>query len=674
MIFPLGHERTSVRRLPWVTFAIMALCVAAFVGTLPGQKKAERVLAERWEEVLLYYFTHPYLELDARVEQQIYIGRRQEEVEGFREIVRMAGAKPPDAETIRREQARLDAMVEDLYSTPEVSPVHRWAVVPADLDVVSLITYQFMHGGWLHLFGNLFFLYLTGPFIEDVWGRPLFAVFYLGAGALSALLFVVRYPGLEVPLIGASGAIAGVMGAFLIRYWNVRIRFLYWFFFFFVGTFSAPAWIMLPLWFLRELFFAQAMDAVAPGGGDGGVAYWAHVWGFGFGVVVAFVIRRFRVEERFIDSSIESQITLVDNKAVEEAAEAAQRGSWHDARAILLRRLETVPDDVDAATALWNMAAPKGEAAEVATPVLDAIRAAARTGRVDDVVHTWTDLLRHVPDADIEPSLALRMVDPALQTGDREGLELTVEAARSGIDDDTPSAVVARVARVAARLELPVASELARRALSADDLPADTRNELQRIAEARTQGDDTASEGPSTMAGETSSAPAPAAAATAPVASDVFSYDVDRKHTLSIRSATPFRLATDAMTIQADGSRRRLLMSQIHAVAVGGIQRADGRPFLVVDLVLDPLWNERLRLRIVRMSSNEFDPRSVVQADSQLASLRLMIHRLIEYSEALPLPDAEAARGNPFRIFSSLGEYEAEVLAADTGEAPVAAQ
>ena len=148
----------------------------------------------------------------------------------------------------------------------------------------TLITYQFLHGGFLHLFGNLFFLFLAGPFIEDVWGRPVFAAFYLTAGALSALMFALRYPELDEPLIGASGAVAGVMGAFLVRYWKTRIRFLYFFIPFRPGTFTAPAWLMLPLWFARELVFAQAWDVASPGTGGGGVAHWAHVWGFAFGL------------------------------------------------------------------------------------------------------------------------------------------------------------------------------------------------------------------------------------------------------------------------------------------------------------------------------------------------------------------------------------------------------
>ena len=127
---------------------------------------------------------------------------------------------------------------------------------------------MFLHGGWLHLFGNLLLLFLTGPFIEDRWGRPAFLAFYLAAGLAAAGLFVARFPELSLPLIGASGAIAGCMGAFLVRFFRTRMQYFYWFGIF-VGTFSAPAWLMLPLWFGNELLMARVSEAVAPLGGSG---------------------------------------------------------------------------------------------------------------------------------------------------------------------------------------------------------------------------------------------------------------------------------------------------------------------------------------------------------------------------------------------------------------------
>src|SRR5207247_9669974 len=115
---------------------------------------------------------------------------------------------------------RLSAKISDAAVT---DPLQRWGLVPARIRPDALITHMFLHAGWLHLLGNLFILYLAGPYIEDVWGRPLFAGFYLVSGLVAALAFVLRYPGLDQPLVGASGAIAGVMGAFLVRYGRPEI-------------------------------------------------------------------------------------------------------------------------------------------------------------------------------------------------------------------------------------------------------------------------------------------------------------------------------------------------------------------------------------------------------------------------------------------------------------------
>src|SRR5262249_51878812 len=157
-------------------------------------------------------------------------------------------------------------------------PIRVFGYVPAKNNVVGLVTHMFLHGGWLHLFGNLWFLWLCGINFEDRWGRKAFLPFYLASGIVAALVhkLCVGEAGSHMPLVGGSGAIAGAMGAFLVCFGATRIKFFY----FWVrwGTFHAPAYVMLPLWFLEQL-----MWGLASMGGDA-VAYWAHVGGFVFGV------------------------------------------------------------------------------------------------------------------------------------------------------------------------------------------------------------------------------------------------------------------------------------------------------------------------------------------------------------------------------------------------------
>ena len=115
----------------------------------------------------------------------------------------------------------------------------------------------------MHLLGNLLFLVLAAPHVEERWGPVLFGVFYLLSGVVAALFWALRYPGLDTSLVGASGAIAGVMGAFLVCFGGSKIKFFYWFGIIW-GTFRAPAWLMLPLWLAIEVISGRAMGFGCP--------------------------------------------------------------------------------------------------------------------------------------------------------------------------------------------------------------------------------------------------------------------------------------------------------------------------------------------------------------------------------------------------------------------------
>ncbi|MCW8985046.1 MAG: rhomboid family intramembrane serine protease, partial [Thermoanaerobaculales bacterium] len=513
--------------------------------------------------------------------------------------------------------------------------------VPADIRLPTFITYQFAHVGWGHLLGNLFILFLAGPFIEDVWGRPLYAAFYLMAGIVAALMFVVRYPDFNGPLVGASGAIAGVMGAFLVRYWNTKIKFFYWIFFFMVGTFEAPAWLMLPLWFLKELTFAGAMDAVSPGEGGGGVAFWAHVWGFVFGVTVACAIAYFRIEERWIHHSIESKVTLVDNTAVEDAATLAEGGDREGAKAALKRELSTDSENVDAAIALWNLCFQDGDIATPLPHLLRAIRSAVRTGDTQFVTAHWLEVLDSGHSVDIDPALATRIAEMLRNESRIDPAVETVDMAARRVDASTPAGVVLRLARLAIDLGSEQAPALASAALADPDLPPEAREELEPIG-----ADFVSSQG-----GEGT-----------PEDTEKSEIDEPIVHSVVAKRVVPRRLDGQTLEVEIDEKRHAIDLATIQVIAVCGISRAAEKPVVLVDLLLDSPWGERPKLRVIRMTSNLFDPRQLVGGDDAMVAFQTFIDRLFELSDAVPLPDPDAARGKPFQSFSTINEYEKEVL------------
>jgi membrane associated rhomboid family serine protease len=143
----------------------------------------------------------------------------------------------------------------------------------------ALITSMFLHGSWMHLVGNMWFLWIFGNNIEDSMGHVRFLVFYIAVGLVAALAHVVVGPSSPVPMVGASGAISGIMGAYLVLYPKARVDTVIFFLLFF-KIFPLPAWVMLGYWFLIQ----AAENAVS--GGASGVAYMAHVGGFLAGVVL----------------------------------------------------------------------------------------------------------------------------------------------------------------------------------------------------------------------------------------------------------------------------------------------------------------------------------------------------------------------------------------------------
>jgi membrane associated rhomboid family serine protease len=642
MLIPIGHEKTSVRRLPWVTFVVMGLCLIVFLFTHPGDRSRMERAYENLGKAFEYFGEHPYLEMDPRLRDALNQEFGSDGATSLLEMMRQSGPKPPDNEDLlRREQETLDGLMEAFSAAADRSPLRILGVVPADIHVQTFITYQFAHVGWGHLLGNLFILFLAGPFVEDVWGRPLYAMFYVSAGIVAALMFAARYPTLDVPLVGASGAIAGVMGAFLVRYWNTKIKFFYWLFFFMVGTFEAPAWLMLPLWFVKELTFAQAMDTVAPGEAGGGVAFWAHVWGFAFGVVVACAIAYFRIEERFIHRKIESKVTLVENTAIEKAAAIAEGGDRDGAKAALKLELASHPENVDAAISLWNLCFQDGDVTASMPYMLSAIRRAARSGDNQFVTTHWLEVLDSGCAVDVDPVVGLRIAEMLRNETRIDPAIATLDLAARRADESTPTGVLLRLARLAVDLGSDQAPALASVALSQPEIPPEAREELEEIAAPARPVADTESD--SSVTEDTAE-------------------DEPVVYSVIAKRVVPRRLDGQTLEVEFDGRRHAIDLATVQVIAVCGVTRAAQKPVVLVDLLLDSPWGDRPKLRVIRMTSDTFDPRQMVGGDNGMTAFQIWLEHLFDVSGAVPLPDPDAARGKPFRSFSTIDAYQKEVL------------
>jgi membrane associated rhomboid family serine protease len=171
-------------------------------------------------------------------------------------------------------------------------------------NVRSALLSMFLHGGWLHLIGNMWFLWIFGDNVEDVLGHATYLLFYLGCGGAAALAQAFIAPTSQVPMVGASGAIAGVLGAYLVWFPWARVRTLLFLGIFFTVT-ELPALVFLVLWFVVQ-FFSGTLALASAGAAAGGVAFFAHIGGFLTGAVLAFLLRGSgRVRHRVRDSLLE---------------------------------------------------------------------------------------------------------------------------------------------------------------------------------------------------------------------------------------------------------------------------------------------------------------------------------------------------------------------------------
>jgi len=166
--------------------------------------------------------------------------------------------------------------------------VEYYGLVPDHFRLSSVFTSMFLHAGWMHVLGNMWFLWIFGDNVEDLLGHAKFLLFYLLCGVAAALGQVMMNPYSTAPMVGASGAIAGVMGAYLIKFPRSRILTLV-FIFFFVTTVEIPAPIMLAYWFVIQLF--SGLGSIARTHlSEGGVAFFAHVAGFIAGMVLVKIM------------------------------------------------------------------------------------------------------------------------------------------------------------------------------------------------------------------------------------------------------------------------------------------------------------------------------------------------------------------------------------------------
>jgi membrane associated rhomboid family serine protease len=276
-VLPL-KDNNPTSRFPIVTVALIVINVAVFIWQLnfPTDQRLENAGFGSIDQSSLEYGAIPY-RITHTSTGDCAIGAVSEPLPGEFE----AGVVCPDTKDYAEARARSEQNPGSDLGPFTIDEKAWW---------VTLFTSMFMHGGWLHIAGNMLFLWVFGNNIEDRLGRLGFALFYVLAGLIAVYTQALIDTSSTAPTIGASGAIAGVLGAYALLYPRARVLTLI-FIIFFVTLVEIPALILLALWFILQFIPALGQVAVESGG-DQGVAYFAHVGGFLFGLAVAGLLLR----------------------------------------------------------------------------------------------------------------------------------------------------------------------------------------------------------------------------------------------------------------------------------------------------------------------------------------------------------------------------------------------
>jgi rhomboid family protein len=353
ILIPLKHENMEGRRWPIVTFTLIGLNILVFLGTHWTIQEQAPKLAEVRLHLLLLAAEHPELKIPDDAQQFVAEFQKanpdgwKQAASPYRQLVDAADARYRVSDDTEKLQAEMDSLAQQFHDLREQSILLNYGFVPAHKKAVTYLTSIFMHTGWLHLIGNMWFLWLAGFILEENWGRAIYPVFYLLAGIVASQIHALAYPNSIVPCLGASGAIAALMGAFLVRFPKLKIH-MWATAFFFRFRFKAPAYSLLPLWLLTEIFYGTMVGQMSS------VAHWAHIGGFLFGMIGALVMQHTGLEQK-ANAAIEEKVGWTADPAIVQGTECLEQGRWDEGIAVLRNHLQSKPDDVDAHSLLRQL-------------------------------------------------------------------------------------------------------------------------------------------------------------------------------------------------------------------------------------------------------------------------------------------------------------------------------
>ncbi len=687
MILPVGQS--EVLRVPWITGWVILACLAIFLADDSELVVPAMATPEQLTEATEYWRDHAYLEAKPEILLEVGRGKSAEERrELVQELRYESYQRWPDNEEMRRAQQEvLDFVTAQALGQTEGAAdasniFTRWGLIPAQPKPLAFLTHAFLHATWLQLLANLLILFVAGAALEERWG-PLLALLLPICAAASGGVALLASLGSTLPLFGAAGMSAGLVGAALARYRLQKIRCYY-----LVGvdrkgpihgSFTLPAVVLLlPLW------LASAVGQAWLPGLEMGALCASQLAGLAVGAGTALLVTRFSLEDRL---GILWLRAWWDRQRLERAKrrkarqKAAPEGESEEATKgpeveSELDQLKTTaegnPGDPEAARAFWEAARSAGQAELAAAQMLRLVHHHVNHGEDQEAARTWIEVTKDVPQALAYPTLLVRLCPALVGLGEgdqaKRALRQAIDRRNRGLT--LPNAL--RAVRHARELDPGLSVAAAKRALEMPDVPLDERAALGELIDAGGSAPQPEEATQETV--QPASHPTPAIGVekpaigverpTPPPAVDS-SAGGPRFSGVKVVEGKPARLSRAGLFIEvAAGRMIELKYARVEALATAMVVRSLGQsPEVVIDLALNWTKVGDGTLRIVRLRSDGFDPRTLISDEENLEdAYRGLLDKLLTLTRAIPLPDEESARGRPMRVFSDLETYQREVL------------
>lgn len=431
------------RRPPWMTFALMLACFLVFVFYQGKDPRLLQTALKDYLAVNLDALEAPAYEEFLERQIRLHGETRHQDLEQVREL-RKAGERTRLAMTLLTDRDFYEYLGDNRDLIWTVAEREHWSryrvpiqeqqisrlsyyemgLVPAETSLYTLITYQFLHGGWGHLIGNMVFLFLLGFTVERALGPARYLLAYLLCGALSGVIYSLFTLGSKVPLVGASGSISGLMGMYVAFYGMQRIRFFYFILFYF-SFFRAPALALLPVWLGKELFHYWT-DQYS------GVAYLAHAGGLVAGALMVYLLRRswLQVPESFYEPE-ESEQDQQFSEAYGKALEAVARMDFGQARRQFESLYQAHPERTVLLEHLYQLAKLRPDLADYRQYAVALLHEYLRQKQPQKVVALWQEYLQLAEaQQPLAPEEHNRVLFAALREDDLKTAEKAFERLR----------------------------------------------------------------------------------------------------------------------------------------------------------------------------------------------------------------------------------------------------